>query len=76
MLCTKYIIVYFLGNNFPIVLAGEALYPRSWLRHYTSPDNTIGKVISGVNNNRIIFGITTPSYRETYRWGTCSASKI
>jgi hypothetical protein len=23
MLCTKYIIVYFLGNNFLIVLAGE-----------------------------------------------------
>ena len=43
MLCTKYIIVFSLGNSFPIVSSGEVQWPRRWLRTSTSPDNTIGK---------------------------------
>jgi hypothetical protein len=45
MLCTKYIIVFSLENNFPIVLSGEVLCPLRWLRHFTSPDPTIGEQI-------------------------------
>ena len=40
MLCTKNNIV---ENSFPIVLSGEVYCSRCWLRHYTSPDNTIGE---------------------------------
>ena len=41
--CYKYIIVFSLENSFPIVLSGEVYCPRYWLRHYTTPDNTIGE---------------------------------
>ena len=43
MLCTKYTIVFSLEENFPIVLSGEVYCPHRWLRHYTSPDNSIGE---------------------------------
>jgi hypothetical protein len=43
MLCTKYIIVFSLENSFHTVLSGEVYWPRRWLRHYTSPDNSIGE---------------------------------
>jgi hypothetical protein len=73
MLCTKHIIVFSLENSFPIhiVLSGEVLCPRRWLRHYTIVLS--GEVLSpriqynnNNNNNNNIYNITLYLHCQTW----------